>query len=1168
MPPGEDVILEAGHTHCDECYFWIPAEEPQCGLTETEGHSHSSECYTLENTLTCTLAEGEGHSHGESCYDETGSCICGEEERSGHAHCEECYAQTEKLICGQEEIPAHAHTEGCYPKVRGDLICEEEEREPVTEPGEPVLICEKREAKGHIHKEGECFLDHSWNCGKLEVRTHQHTAECFQPKEVLTCQIPEHIHEDKCWLTEEEQRQVEDVICLIESFPPVEEIRAEFDRLAEDPDGLAGYREKILSLVKGTFDAYNALSDIQKNEVTNADRLSQYGWILEEPSEVQTVTAQTPSGLALTLTCAPNALPYPAEEIVMTAEASTDSLGHSLMEQILANDGLEALEISLLDISLWYQGEPLEPVQSITVTIGIARQDVHGVKVYHIDTEAGTVEDMNARLTASGDVAFETDHFSYYGVALLAENSEAMNLKDYVTGKNGEFKVELLDENGGKVEGNEVYLDKGYKISLGIGLPNEGFEPGIYTYQLPGTLKIKPQTNIPVTNSSGETFGSWSVDESGLITFIFDPLSNQQQNVSITIDMEVEFTKVEEVISFDGDVSFTVRPNPEQEEKPEPKVSKSGKIDVDENGNPTEFIKWYVSVQGGEGMPLPGTTVTDTLPEESGSRFTEDSLSKSDYVELYVGKSVSDGYYSYYIKRSEITVREDGTQWSYTVPETVTCRGCNDPQYNNGVHQQHPVTVEDDWRIQFFLYTKIDENANPNTTTFTNTAEAGRLNNTAIVKPPSEATGVIQKSGRLVNGVFQWEIEATIPGSETPSHYWYLWDSMKITNTNPAVYPNNDIHLAKVTATFVNGTQINVPLLKDAAEDDPFALVFWWKNIGTTTEAYDKEISILHQCVCTEDTCAHWESSCRHREKGTDGTVFCRCWPEKDDVTFTFVYETENSAEIISDHGGLGRELQNSVSLNNKVINGTECKPQVIASSSAKVPIPGVFTKAQITNPSEANAYTADFRVTVNEERQDLSTSDAGVTIVDTMSETLFYISGTMVVKQVDSDGTETVLHENADYSLTVENDRHKLSVKILNPGPYMYVLEYSAAINVTEAVGSIDYSNSATVELLGNTYTATSGEQHLTSYSSTAETFKLQVCKVDAYDKMHKLPNAEFGLYMENGNLIAAGSTDENGVLVFETRITEGIKFCKDVPYYVQERKAPDGYIEVTPKS
>ncbi len=296
---GEETVVDAGHRHSDQCYSWTISEIPTCGLEVSEGHTHDETCRSVVNVLTCTEAEEAGHTHDESCSDAEGNLICELEEKSDHQHGDSCYTEQETLTCEQEESTGHQHDDACF-RVRDDLNCTKQERYPVTEPGEPVLICEKPEITAHTHEKSVCYNGNDtnpnqWHCDALEVKAHRHTDECFTTEQTITCGKTEHTHDDSCKpeaaLTEEEQLQVDDVISIIDGLPPVAEIEAESDRLAENAEELAAYRAKVLGAVRTAFDEYNALTETQKAAVTNGEKLEDYRYLLEDQKVTELIAA-------------------------------------------------------------------------------------------------------------------------------------------------------------------------------------------------------------------------------------------------------------------------------------------------------------------------------------------------------------------------------------------------------------------------------------------------------------------------------------------------------------------------------------------------------------------------------------------------------------------------------------------------------------------------------------------------------------------------------------------------------------------------------------------------------------------------------------------------------------------------------------------------------------
>ncbi len=409
-----ETVIDKGHTHSDTCYEWVISETPTCGTEESSGHGHGEDCYATKTELTCTEAESSGHIHGTECYGEDGSVICGQEESTGHTHGTGCYAEAQVLTCGTEEGSGHQHTEECFGQVRGDQICTEEEREPVVEPGEPVLICGKPQAVLHIH-EGTCFAyDEDGNmtdliCQEPEVLEHQHTEDCFTQREVQTliCELSEHSHTDECRevelptestqestepseettdpsevtdpseaatgetappLTEEERRQVDDVILAIDGLPSAEEIKAELERLEAlgNADDTALYKEKIVNAVSFARSLYDELPENLREYVTNAERLEEYDFLFAAPDVTLTASGD---GFAFAATCPASAFSEGTQMSVQAISAD-DALYSGYLDQInTALDGSQAQQVWLYDICFTSNGEAVEPGAEVTLRL-------------------------------------------------------------------------------------------------------------------------------------------------------------------------------------------------------------------------------------------------------------------------------------------------------------------------------------------------------------------------------------------------------------------------------------------------------------------------------------------------------------------------------------------------------------------------------------------------------------------------------------------------------------------------------------------------------------------------------------------------------------------------------------------------------------------------------
>lgn len=314
------------HTHTDSCYGTDGALV--CGCSDFVVHTHDASCYDADGALVCTLPEIEAHTHdagcytqhvhGEDCYTRTqGELICTQstepvlacdkEEIILHTHTDACYETNadgnKYLVCGQQEVLEHVHTDSCFQTVPAAdaLTCGMSEGEGAHThsaecyDGNDTLICEQEESEGHQHSEIcygtwelTCTLpehthtdacnssqDPEYTCG-LTGHTHSVENGCYdEDGTTLICEQEEHTHTSLCLLTPEDRVQVQAVIDLIDALPTEAEIEQTFTALLEAEDE-AGYEAALMDLIlkaREAYDAYSALSEELKPEVTNADKL-------------------------------------------------------------------------------------------------------------------------------------------------------------------------------------------------------------------------------------------------------------------------------------------------------------------------------------------------------------------------------------------------------------------------------------------------------------------------------------------------------------------------------------------------------------------------------------------------------------------------------------------------------------------------------------------------------------------------------------------------------------------------------------------------------------------------------------------------------------------------------------------------------------------------------
>lgn len=196
------------HEHTDGCYEQQTLYELQCVL-DTTGvdiviHSHSDVCYDDQGALRCTLPEVLEHVHTEACF-ETREVPCTLPEGEEHTHSEECAATESVQICALDEIRPHLHGESCY-DAQGELLCQlpvavvhDHSLLAVTEQTVSVLTCQIPE---HIHEDA-CYPvveetepgSNGFLCGSGE---HEHGEACADAEGNVICTIPEHTHEAAC----------------------------------------------------------------------------------------------------------------------------------------------------------------------------------------------------------------------------------------------------------------------------------------------------------------------------------------------------------------------------------------------------------------------------------------------------------------------------------------------------------------------------------------------------------------------------------------------------------------------------------------------------------------------------------------------------------------------------------------------------------------------------------------------------------------------------------------------------------------------------------------------------------------------------------------------------------------------------------------------------------
>lgn len=490
--------IDSDHQHTDACYEWeqvlscdLPtdsAEDAQsvlvCTKPEIVLHRHTPDCFDADGNLICGQTQVLEHQHSDACFEtvaesvDTGTLTCTD---TAHVHTARCYGAW-KLVCGQEE---HTHSEACKPEEtvfcgkdahthgeacrneNGELVCGTEEHTHslacYADPGADVETAELWERTfagvtltGNWRQDtlaiAETQLGYTESTKNYVVAEDGETVKgytrygawCGEPYgdwNVMFLTFCLHYAGvegvdrdcggwDTSWADAFEPAQ---------SHTPAVGDLVLFDR---DGDGTADRAGLVAQITDSGFAAMEGDAEDAVRLLTyGADDPGILGYInLPEGPKEFTLTAQTETGITVTITGESASLPYPAREITVTVTEVTDGERQAIRDQILGEEQVEPERSYLLDITLWHGEEEIEPTGSVTVTFsGIDTEGLYP-KVYHIDTNAQTATDMEAKTGENGDVTIDTDHFSLFELQALSFQGLAGYVGDkFING--GEFQL-------------------------------------------------------------------------------------------------------------------------------------------------------------------------------------------------------------------------------------------------------------------------------------------------------------------------------------------------------------------------------------------------------------------------------------------------------------------------------------------------------------------------------------------------------------------------------------------------------------------------------------------------------------------------------------------------------------------------------------------------------
>ena len=1181
------------HSHGDSCY----ASAIVCGREEGDAHSHGADCYSPDPELVCLLPEN--HTHEASCYQKT--LICELEETAGHSHSDDCYQWENQYICGLEEgeaveteqpepaqictLEAHSHTLACCSNPNADtetagvwqatfvhvertgdwptdVVAIAESQLGYTESTRNYNVWEDNTIHGYTRYGAWYGVPYGDWCGMFVSFCLNYAGVEGMPYNYGVRPWIEDLEELDLYYSPRETKPQKGNLIF-------------FDW---DEDGLGDH----VGIVAEFREAQPHMGATVKTIEGNSDNAVRYQYYDPESTQI----------LGYGLLPGQERIPVeqkeenPVPELICGLEEHThshlcfDEEGNILCQ---AQEHCHTEECQETPTT-YYCGLMIHAHSA-------ACHDGTGQLVCpyeeHNHDDACTVNPAEVYFESISESVVITYSairreeeepvpamFRMTSPMTVAENevpswSSPIDLEQYVLYYRGTITASLLTMGNTVPSGDEIERGKQYQLSLYFAVPEHGMEQGTYVYKFPDGFDYTPQSGSLYDSSKQVLLGTWDLQTDGTMVFEFTEESNNYQTVAMTATIRTTVSENVVEIPFDGKIFVVVDPEDSLDKPTE--VTKFGTGMIEENGNWVESthnftrIKWTVVFTPGTNGLVPGTPVKDTLMSDLHHFSDADKAAG-----ISIGFSdAGEDWHQIIVPPESISWNPNNDGFEFTLPDT-SCRFCNNRfQYFDG--RKYYITY----------YTTVQENLPDGYYMHENMVV---LDNQVVHAHYSlqigAPTAAIVKSGRLNEEThdYEWSIQAMVPAYETGQVlYWKILDrdhlAYQDTYWTPVYeFTFNENMFQSITAE-VNGVTFEVPHVSEVTVKDRYCYKF------------DSEsIYFASRCECSVDHCAtnpyttdgwwcnswYWEEPLSVR----DEVIFCGCWTEANDVVFNvdLVYDIEAIAEqtgvnIINTYGGLGLRFYNTA-----IIQGhytpSEGAWELVESADvvANVGIPGMFSKEELPPyPNQNNDYIATYKITVNNGKLDLSRYQGdgtfnNVQIVDVMSDTLYYVRGSMVITQVDVDNNTTVLHYGTDYDMHVNG--HTITIDLLYPGPYQYILEYNAQIIVDIEEGQKpEYSNNAIVSIKGTQYNAAIDYKQLTQYQYTAKKYSVTLEKTSSHDGK-PLPGAVFGLFAESGLEIARDTTDANGDITFETDLKKFIVFKMHMPYYLQEISAPDGYI------
>lgn len=340
---------------------------------------------------------------------------------------------------------------------------------------------------------------------------------------------------------------------------------------------------------KETAETGNEKENIEKEETKNNSEeavTTDENTADEENNEKESETivsqpvtlTEEKGGVTVILTAPEGAFPVDSDQVSMTVEELTEEQKAIIEEQLQAQadeNGQELKGYVAYDITLWANGEIIQPQVPVTVTFENAELDVENAEVtegFQLDEETETLNNIEGSVEEDGSAVVEAEHFTPTGVGSFGvpeemeanNNTPALQVEAETTkAKTDEFIFQKVTQDGTPLSGAEftLYAETDTEFCNPLAIATSGDEGKVIFKEdlQPGTYIMK-ETKVPENYVQADTTWKYIVKDNGTVELrdesgnIISPTAGNEypQIQNYNIEGHLKTDKTAEVLNWDN----------------------------------------------------------------------------------------------------------------------------------------------------------------------------------------------------------------------------------------------------------------------------------------------------------------------------------------------------------------------------------------------------------------------------------------------------------------------------------------------------------------------------------------------------------------------------------------------------------------------------------------